>query len=179
MTELHDSSPIPVVGIGASAGGLEALEAFFDALPDESGLAFAVVMHLPPDRESNLAELLQRRTSMPVAQVTEATNVEPNRVYVIPPDRKLRVGGGRFDVTAFEEPHGRRMPIDFFFRSLAETRGDGAAVVLSGTGPPGAVRRVLGGERYLDEQVERPASASSRSADKQAPRAPTSRAQAS
>jgi two-component system CheB/CheR fusion protein len=128
-----------VVGIGASAGGLPALEHFFAALPPDSGLAFVVIMHLAPERESYLATLLQRYTAMTVMQVTETTPIEPNRVYVIPPNCNLAQMGAHLQLIPLDEERHARAPIDFFFRTLAEHRGDGVAIILSGSGSDGAL----------------------------------------
>jgi two-component system CheB/CheR fusion protein len=129
-----------VVGIGASAGGLEALGAFFEALPDQTGMVFVVITHLHPEYESHMAELLQRYTQMPVMQVQKRTKVEANHVYVIPPNRAILMKDTHLDTREFEEPHGRRTPIDHFFRSLAASgHTDPIAVILSGGGTDGAV----------------------------------------
>ncbi len=129
-----------IVGIGASAGGLEALQSFFDALPAETGMAFVVVTHLHPEHESYLAELLQKHTSMPVMQVTKKTRVEANHVYVIPPNRAILMTDTHLDAREFDEPHGRRTPIDHFFRSMAASgHRDPIAVILSGGGTDGSV----------------------------------------
>jgi two-component system, chemotaxis family, CheB/CheR fusion protein len=131
--------PLTVVGIGASAGGLAALQGFFDALPDDTGLAFVVVTHMDPERESLLPELLQKHTAMPVRQVRDLAAIEPNAVYVIPPGQRMRITDTHLDAEAFEEPRGRRMPIDYFFRSLAQVHRQAVAVILSGGGADGAV----------------------------------------
>lgn len=128
-----------VVGIGASAGGLPALQRFFATLAPDSGMAFVVIMHLAPERESHLATLLQRHTAMPVIQVTEKTLVEPNRVYVIPPNCNLADTGTHLQLIPLEEERQARAPVDFFFRTLAEQRGDGVAIILSGSGADGAL----------------------------------------
>ena len=128
-----------VVGIGASAGGLVALQAFFDALPADTGMAFVVVTHMDPERESMLPELLQKHTAMPVGQVRDRMPVEPNHVYVIPPARRIVITDTHLDTQEFEQPRGRRAPIDHFFRSLAEVHRDCVAVILSGGGTDGAV----------------------------------------
>jgi len=126
------SPPPPIVGIGASAGGVEALQKFFAAVRPDLGLAYVVVVHLAPDRESELPAILARRTSMPVTQVSdhETAKLEPNHVYVIAPDRKLEVTDSSIGASAFEQPRGQRSAIDLFFRSLAATHGDGFAVIL-------------------------------------------------
>ena len=130
---------LTVVGIGASAGGLSALQAFFSALPPATGLTYVVVVHLSPEHDSSLAELLQTRTEMPVQQVTGRVAMQPNQVYVIPPGRRLLVNDEHLDLAALEMPPGPRTQIDLFFRSLAEQHGDGAAIILSGLGSDGAV----------------------------------------
>lgn len=128
----------PVVGIGASAGGLVALQAFFDHVPAESGMAFVVIVHLDPDRKSHMAELLQSRTAMSVRQVTRSMKVEPNSVYIIPPDKDLALTDGHFQLTERSRPNRSRAPIDGFLRTLAETHSTGAAgIILSGTGSDG------------------------------------------
>jgi two-component system CheB/CheR fusion protein len=129
----------PVVGLGASAGGLEAFQNFLGAVPDDSGLAYVLVQHLDPNHESMLAELLSRRTSMPVRQVVDGMAIEPNNVYLIPPNASLVIEKARLRLSDFSEPRGFRRPIDVFFKSLAADQGANAAcVVLSGTGGDGS-----------------------------------------
>ncbi len=132
------SGTFPIVGIGASAGGLEALEAFFEHVPPEPDMAFVVVQHLAPDHPSIMPELLGRRTKLPVQLATDGTRVEANNVYVIPPNAALSIHDGVLSVKAPLDR--RRPPIDAFFRSLAEDRGPNAiGVVLSGTGADGSL----------------------------------------
>ncbi|MEZ4677029.1 MAG: chemotaxis protein CheB [Caldilineaceae bacterium] len=119
--------------------GLAALQAFFDAMPADTGMTFVVVTHLSPNHESMLPELLQSHTTMPVQQVTERVVMQPDQVYVIPPGKRLAVTAGQLDPMDYAMPRGRRLQIDLFFRSLAEQHGDGAAVILSGSGSDGAV----------------------------------------
>lgn len=129
-----------VVGIGASAGGLHALERFFDLVSDDSGLTFVVVVHLSPIHESHLASLLQPHVRFPVEQVTETTPLEPNQVYVIPPGRNLSTIDTHLRLTPLEERRRERAPIDHFFRTLARTHdGHAIAVVLTGTGSDGTL----------------------------------------
>ena len=129
-----------MVGIGASAGGLAASEAFFRAMAPDSGVAFVLIQHLDPTHESLTPELLGKCTTMPVVQVDRETRVEPNRVYVIAPNRYLTIEDGTLRLTTPSEPRGTRMPIDRFFRSLAADRHERAVgVVLSGTGTDGAL----------------------------------------
>jgi two-component system CheB/CheR fusion protein len=132
---------VPVCGIGASAGGLEALQQFFRTIPVDLGLAYVVIVHLAPDRKSELPAIITRWTMMPVVQVGdhEEFPLEPNHIYVIAPDRKLEITDSAVGASPFEQPRGQRAAIDLFFRSLAATHGDGFAVVLSGSGGDGAV----------------------------------------
>ena len=141
-TEPKPESPprITIAGIGASAGGIEALCEFFEAVPPNLGLAYVVIVHLAPDHNSELAAILGRRTKMPVAEVNDAKlELKPDHVYVIAPDRKLEISDTSIRATPFEEHRGRRTAIDVFFRSLAASHGDGFAIVLSGGGSDGAV----------------------------------------
>jgi two-component system CheB/CheR fusion protein len=132
---------VPVCGIGASAGGVEALQRFFLALPNDLGLAYVVIVHLAPDRKSDLPALLARWTTMPVTQVGDhdTAPLSPNHVYVIAPDRKLEITDTSVGASRFEQPRGQRAAIDLFFRSLAASHGDGFAVVLSGSGTDGTL----------------------------------------
>lgn len=131
---------LTIVGLGASAGGLGALTAFFQTLPADTGMAFVVVTHLHPEHESHLAELLQKSTPMPAMQVTRRTKVEANHVYVVPPNRRILMTDTHLDTQQFEEPHGRRTPIDHFFRSMAASgHNDPVAIILSGGGTDGSV----------------------------------------
>jgi two-component system CheB/CheR fusion protein len=128
-----------LVAIGASAGGIGALQAFFAALPEQTGAAFVVVMHLDPQHRSELAHILSARTRMPVLQVETTEKTHADHVYVIPPDRRLQLMDHEISAIEFEEPHGKRAPIDLLFRSVAEKLGDGFAVILSGAGSDGAI----------------------------------------
>ncbi|MBD9375587.1 PAS domain S-box protein [Rhizobium sp. ARZ01] len=129
---------IPVVGIGASAGGIEALGSFFDAMPPDSGCAFVVVLHLDPNRESEMASILSGRTAMPVVQVEDEITLVPNQVYVIAPDTDLKLTEGGLDVSRPMEPRGQRHPVDVLFASIAAgQRQRSVAIVLSGTGSDG------------------------------------------
>ena len=129
----------PVCAIGASAGGVEALQKFFASVADDLGLAFVVIVHLAPDQPSSMSDILAARTKMPVHQVDHSAHLNPNSVYVIPPDRELIIQGDDLTARRFTEPRGRRFPIDMFFRSVAAGRGDGIAVLLSGTGSDGSL----------------------------------------
>jgi two-component system CheB/CheR fusion protein len=112
----------PVVGIGASAGGLEALEHFLSRVPKNSGLAFVIVQHLDPTRKGIMPELLQRTTSMKVIRVKDRTKVEADRVCVIPPNKDMSILHGVLHLLEPASPRGLRLPIDFFLRSLAQAR---------------------------------------------------------
>ena len=128
----------PVVGLGASAGGLEAFEHFFAAMPVDSGMGFVLIQHLDPSRSSLLADILQRSTRMPVVEAMDGMRVEPNRVHVIPPNRDMVIDHGSLRLSPPAEPRGQRMPIDAFLRSLADDSGeDAVGIVLSGTGTDG------------------------------------------
>src|SRR3954469_12398828 len=132
------SRPV-IVCVGASAGGVQALQTMFEALPDQSGAAFVVIVHLDPNRRSELQHVLSARTRMTVMQVEERAKLEANHVSVIPPDRQLELADGEVLAEPFDEPRGKRMPIDLFFRSHADHLGDGLAVILSGAGSDGAL----------------------------------------
>jgi two-component system, chemotaxis family, CheB/CheR fusion protein len=129
-----------VVGLGASAGGLEALQQFLGNVPPASGLAYIVVQHLDPTHKAMLTELLQRSTAMPVREATGSMRVIPDAVFVIPPSTELTLVGGRLHLTEPAQPRGRRLPIDVLFSSLARDQGERAiGVVLSGMGSDGTV----------------------------------------
>jgi two-component system CheB/CheR fusion protein len=128
-----------VVGIGGSAGGIEALQHFLEALPESPDAAFVVVMHLAPDETSQLAEVLQPHTSMPVQQVTEATALETDHVYVTSPGNTLLVKERTLVPEPLREPAERRSPIDTFFRSLARADVEPIGIVVSGSGTDGSV----------------------------------------
>lgn len=128
-----------VVGIGASAGGLEALYKFFSTVAPDSGLAYVVVVHLSPDHESHLADVLRPRVPIPVEQVADEPVLQPNRVYVIPPGRNLEAVDSHVRLKPMEADRAARAPIDHFFRTLAETHdGSTVGVIMSGTGSDGA-----------------------------------------
>lgn len=137
----------PIVGLGASAGGLEAFEQFFRAMPADSGLGFVLVPHLDPSHASLLSEILQRSTAMPVVEAQDRMVVLPNRVHIIPPNRDMTIFHRVLQLSVPEVPRGQRMPIDAFLRSLAEDLGEHAiGIVLSGTGTDGTLglRAILG-----------------------------------
>ena len=126
-----------VVAIGASAGGLDALERFFDSCPPDSGAAYVVIQHLSPDHKSMMSNLLARHTRMPVIMVEDDMPIRPNSVFLIPPGAIMRASAGHLHLTP-KNPRGLTLPIDIFFTSLAESYGERAiGVVLSGTGTDG------------------------------------------
>ena len=128
----------PVVGIGASAGGLEAMKKLLESLPADTGMALVLVQHLEPKHQSLLAKLLARSTEMPVQEVSEGMRVQPNQLYVIPANADLSLADGVLHVVPRKAPAGHHLPIDSFLRSLAEARGTQAiGVILSGTGSDG------------------------------------------
>ena len=135
------SSPrFPIVGIGASAGGLEAFTQLLRALPPDTGMAFVFVQHLDPTHETVLTNLLSKATKMPTSQVEDGTLVRPDHVYVIPPNHSLTISGGILRLGSRDKTHGRHLPIDTFLASLADDQGARAiGVILSGTGSDGAV----------------------------------------
>jgi two-component system CheB/CheR fusion protein len=135
-----DNVSFPIIGIGASAGGLEALERFLTHVPKGSGMAFVIVQHLDPTRKGIMPELLQRKTSMKVIQVKDRTLVKPNCVYVIPPNKDMSILHGVLHLLEPASPRGLRLPIDFFLRSLAQDRkGHSIGVILSGMGSDGTL----------------------------------------
>ena len=132
--------PFCVVGIGASAGGIEALSRFLEAMPAENGMAFVVIVHLSPKHESSLDQILQAKTRMPVTQVTSTTAIEPGHVYLISPALDLLMNDGSLQVVSAARPRGRHVAIDMFFRTLAEVHRERAiGIILSGAGSDGAV----------------------------------------
>lgn len=160
--KLEPESPaaFTIVGLGASAGGLEALEAFLKNMPGDSGMGFVVVQHLDPTHKGILVELLQRASKLPVVQITDRMRVERDHVYVIPPNADVSILRGTLHLLEPAAPRGLRLPIDFFFRSLAADQQERAiGVVLSGMGSDGSL-----GVRAIKEKggavfVQSPASA--------------------
>ncbi|WP_295404398.1 chemotaxis protein CheB [uncultured Thiocystis sp.] len=154
--------PFPIVGIGASAGGLAAFEAFFSAIPADlqTGMAFVLVQHLAPDHKSILTELVKRYTSMAVQEVVDGVTVRPDRAYIIPPNLDMALLNGKLHLLEPKAPRGLRLPIDFFFRSLAQDLRERAiGVILSGTGSDGTLgARAIKGEGGL-MMVQTPKSA--------------------
>jgi two-component system, chemotaxis family, CheB/CheR fusion protein len=134
------ASDFRIVGIGASAGGLEALEQFFGNMPIDNGMAFVVIQHLDPKHKGIMPELLQRITSMKVIQATDRVKIVPNCVYVIPPNKSMSILNGALHLFDIVENQGIRLPIDIFFRSLAEdTKEKSIGIILSGMGSDGSL----------------------------------------
>ena len=139
----------PIVGIGASAGGLAAFEAFFSGMPADKdpGMAFVLVQHLAPDHKSILTDLIRRYTRMQVFEVEDGVEVQPNCAYIIPPNCDMAFLNGTLQLLEPAAPRGQRLPIDYFFRSLAQDQHELAiCIVLSGTGSDGTmgVRAIKG-----------------------------------
>jgi two-component system CheB/CheR fusion protein len=132
----HD---FPIVGIGSSAGGLEALQELFTNMPTDTGMGFVVISHLDPSHTSILPELLGKCTTMPVYQVKDGMEVKPNNMYVIPPNKRMGIVRGKLVLLELQEPLGLRLPIDFFLRALAQDKGKSAiCIILSGSGSDGS-----------------------------------------
>ena len=135
-----DDSQFPIVGIGASAGGLEALEQFFSNMPNDNGMAFVVIQHLDPTHVGIMPELLQRITPMKVMQASDRLKVKPNCVYVIPPNKSMSLLNDALYLFDPVESRGLRLPIDIFFRSLADDRREKSiGIILSGMGSDGSL----------------------------------------
>ena len=137
----------PIIGMGASAGGLEAFEQFFRHIKADSGMAFVLVQHLDPTHDSILGQILQRTASLPVLEVQDQMEVCPNHIYVIPPNREMAIFDGKLQLNMPSEPRSQRLPIDTFLRSLAEECGEKSiGIILSGTGTDGTLglRAILG-----------------------------------
>ena len=152
------SLPFPVVCVGASAGGLEAFTQLLEATPTNTGMAFVLVSHLSPSHASHLAEILSRATRMPVNEVKDEPKVQPNRVYVIPPDRSMIISGGVLKLLPRREVRGQHHPIDLFLESLAEDQQNKSiAVILSGTGSDGTAGldeiKAAGGITFAQDQT--------------------------
>ncbi|MBC7849547.1 MAG: PAS domain S-box protein [Chitinophagaceae bacterium] len=148
-----------VVGLGASAGGIQALKEFFENVTVDSGMAYVVILHLSPDHDSKLAQVLQMAAKIPVTQVTEKQVIEPDHVYVVPPNRHLTMRKGILEVHPNLKIEDRRAPVDIFFRTLAVSYEERAVcVILSGTGANGSMglKRIkeLGGVAFVQNPKE-------------------------
>ncbi|HEY0074224.1 MAG TPA: PAS domain S-box protein, partial [Abditibacteriaceae bacterium] len=168
MSEVINTGPDPlqakpdnflVVGLGASAGGIQALQEFFSNVPADSGAAYVVILHLSPSHDSKLAEVLQTVSKTPVTQVTEQVKVQPNHIYVVPPNQHLEMVDGSIFVSQNTQIEERRAPVDIFFRTLGESlRARAVAVILAGTGADGSMglKRIkeYGGVAYVQNPRE-------------------------
>ncbi|HSZ84598.1 MAG TPA: chemotaxis protein CheB, partial [Puia sp.] len=148
-----------IVGIGASAGGIQALKIFFEHVPQNSGMAYVVILHLSPDHDSKLAEIIRVVAKLPVIQVSEKIKVAVNTIYVVPPNQHLSMSDGFIIVSPNLQIEDRRAPVDIFFRTLAKSQGSHAiCVILSGTGANGSMglRRVkeMGGAVFVQNPRE-------------------------
>ena len=164
-----NAHPLSVVGVGASAGGLEAFEQLLRSLPNDTGLAFVLVQHLAPKHESMLSELLAKATRMPVVEVTQGMRVQGNHVYVIPPNADMSISDSVLHLSPLSPDRGLRMPIDSFFRSLADThQSRSIGVILSGTASDGTLGlqaiKALGGVTFAQDEQSAKYSAMPRSA---------------
>jgi two-component system CheB/CheR fusion protein len=159
MNNNSDQPGFLVTGIGASAGGIQALQEFFAHVPADSGIAYVVILHLSPDHDSQLAQVLQVTAKIPVTQVTERIAVKPDHVYVIPPNQHLTIKNGFVEVSPNMQEADRRAPVDIFFRTLATSHGAQAVcVVLSGTGANGSMGlkqvKAYGGAAFVQNPRE-------------------------
>src|SRR5450631_4467744 len=155
--KIRSDNLFPVVGIGASAGGLDTFKRLLKAIPENSGMAYIIVQHLDPSHESILADLLQRITKIPVLEVTDNIKVAPDHIYIIPSNKLLTATDGVLKLSARPPKNHRNMPIDLFFASLAEVHQNHAiGVVLSGTGTDGTLGlkaiKDHGGVTFAQEQ---------------------------
>jgi two-component system, chemotaxis family, CheB/CheR fusion protein len=138
-SEPRSEQELLVVGLGASAGGIEALRSFFAHMPADSGAAYVVILHLSPDHDSRLAEILQTTARIEVTQVKHPVRIEANHVYVVPPNRRLEIVDHTLTLSEMTQREHRRSPVDVFFRALADANGSrSVGIVLSGTGPNGS-----------------------------------------
>ena len=154
--QARSTKGFPIVGLGASAGGLDALKTFFAQVPAKSGMAYVVVVHMTPKQPSMMPSLLQTVTPIPVAHAKDGETIEPDRVYVILPDKDISIFKGKIQLL---DPLKNRVshPIDLFFRSLAQDQGShAAAIVLSGTGTDGTlgIKEVKGCDGLVLAQSE-------------------------
>jgi two-component system CheB/CheR fusion protein len=159
LPERPSSNDLFIVGIGASAGGIQALRTFFSRVPVDSGMAYVVILHLLPDHDSKLAEVLQHVSKIPITRVTEQVHAEPDNVYVVSPNHHLTMMDGVIKVSPNALEGDRRAPIDMFFRSLARSHGPRAiCVVLSGTGANGSMGlkavKEMGGAAFVQSPRE-------------------------
>ncbi|HEV8479170.1 MAG TPA: chemotaxis protein CheB, partial [Candidatus Eisenbacteria bacterium] len=150
-------SPFPIVGVGASAGGLEAFRSFLAELPEKPGMAFVLIQHLDPKHESRLTEVLEKASPLPIREATHGTTVEPDHVYVIPPGSTMTIEKGTLLIVPRGQARAPHLTIDAFFRSLArDSRSRAIAVVLSGSGSDGTLGivevKAVGGITYAQDE---------------------------
>src|ERR1700730_606857 len=139
-TKVQSPNLFPVVGVGASAGGLEAFKRLIKAIPENSGMAYILVQHLEPSHESILPDILQKVTSIPIHEITNNVRVEPNMIYIIPSNKLLTANDGVLQLKPRPPKNEKNMPIDVFFTSLAEVHQSHAiGVILSGTATDGSM----------------------------------------
>src|SRR5271169_505612 len=139
-TPFEKQSGFPVVGIGASAGGLEAIEQLFKSMPENSGVAFVIVQHLDPTGHSLMPEIMARFTKMPINVATQGVVIKPNSIYLMPANRDIEIHEGSLVLKEITRPSGLGLPVDLFLRSLAKEKGPNAiGIILSGTGSDGTL----------------------------------------
>jgi two-component system, chemotaxis family, CheB/CheR fusion protein len=156
--EASKSDSFPIVGIGASAGGLEAFKELLTSLPEKAGMAYVLVPHLDPAHHSVVAEILSRFTKIPIAEVMGGMPAERDHIYVIPPNKTMGIADGKFALFERDATHSPHLPIDYFLTALANDRGDQAiGIILSGSdGTQGCIAiKVAGGITFA--QDEKPA----------------------
>ena len=136
----HDADTgFPIIGIGASAGGLEALELFFSKMPPDTGAAFIIIQHLSPDHKTNMDAILRKHTAMRVTKIDDSMAIEQNHVYVNPPNKQVCVFNHTFQLMEQDAPGRMNLPIDNFFNSIAEDQRERSiGIILSGTGMDGS-----------------------------------------
>jgi two-component system, chemotaxis family, CheB/CheR fusion protein len=134
------SDKFPVVAIGSSAGGFDALKKFFTSMPQDPGMAFVLVQHLDPTHKSNMAELMSRYTALKVIQAIDGVKIQPNHLYIIPPNKDMGIINSKLELIEPKEPHGLRLPINFFFNNLAQDQKENSiAIIFSGYGSDGTL----------------------------------------
>lgn len=160
VSKTNRQNAFPIVAVGGSAGSFEAFEKFFNHMPADTGMAFVIIMHLDPNHASNLAELIQSFSPMPVLQAEDGVLVKPNHIYVIPPNKDMGIHNRKLLLLEPSKAHGFRVPIDYFFQSLAEDQWNKAvAIILSGMGSDGETGIRMIKEKLGLAMVQDPATA--------------------
>lgn len=160
LAQENPNDKFPIVGLGGSAGSLNAFERFFRHMPSDSGMAFVVVVHLVPDQPGDLPNIMQQFTRMQVLEAADGVKVRPNHVYVIPPDRDMSILHGTLLLFAPTQPRGKRLPIDFFFQSLAkDARERAVCIICSGMGSDGTIGLKMVMENFGMVMVQSPETA--------------------